>query len=197
MHHFTQVCKIAIYDVLIRYRRLEMSSLSLIFLAQIIQLYSSSLKTCTVVSSFTFIQLLNICQISDSSSTPIISQSVIVNIMHISLHLLEIYIKSSQVKSKYVYFRRHIIYAQTLEHGAKQNQCMGIQHQVWYTSCYSSWNTLVFQLMYDTWRPGPNGRSFADDIFKKKSSMKKSLSMILDFTEICFQSTFNILPALV
>ena len=46
---------------------------------------------------------------------------------------------------------------------------------------YFSWNTLFIPFefkIYNTWKSGPNGRFFADDILNVFPSMKKSLSLI-------------------
>ena len=72
-------------------------------------------------------------------------------------------------KSKYVYFSRYIIYAHNLEHRG-QNKINTLVYHISYdvhhvtlaeTHCFP----IEFKI-YDTCRPGPNGRYLADDIFK-------------------------------
>ena len=89
--------------------------------------------------------------------------------------------KSSQVKSKYVYFRRYIIYAHNLEHRG-QNKINAWIYNISYDIHHATLaETRCFPIeykIYDTWRPGPNGCFFADDILNDFSSVKKSLSLV-------------------
>ena len=85
----------------------------------------------------------------------------------LSFNSVAFQVKSSQVK--YIYSSSYIIYAHNLEHRG-QNKINALVYHISYdvhhvtlaeTHCFP----IEFKI-YDTWRPGPNGRYMADDIFK-------------------------------
>ena len=72
-------------------------------------------------------------------------------------------------KSKYVYFSRYIIYAHNLEHRGQNKINTLVYHIIYDVQHVTLAETHCFPIefkIYDTCRPGPNGRYLADDIFK-------------------------------
>ena len=78
-------------------------------------------------------------------------------------------ISKSKSKSKYVYFSRYIIYAHNLEHRGQNKINTLVYHIIYDVHHVTLAETHCFPIefkIYDTCRPGPNGRYLADDIFK-------------------------------